>query len=177
MNDPPWLKAAIASGQAVIGKPVNLAALASAFNPSAECRELWTESEFTAQFIHQAHYFGWAAVHWRQSWTKDGRPMTAVQGDGVGYPDVQCVRGDFQIYTELKVKRNTASSEQLAWLERLARLPHTITAVWFPRDWPALTEAMENPHAYLSKMQSADRLGEDEEQHKHAGRRRGRRGR
>ena len=145
MPEPLWLQNAKKRGLVFEQKSADLRALQQGARLQPALSEEWSEADFTKAAIAQAHLYGWLAVHWRVSFTKDGRPLTAVQGDGVGYPDLHCVKGNWQIFAELKVKRKKPNTEQLAWLAALAQLPNTITAVWYPKDWPIMTAAFEDP--------------------------------
>lgn len=112
--------------------------------PPAEIRERWTEKEFTANVIDAAHYYGWRVAHFRtiETWTHGRRRwMTPVQGDGAGFPDLILARDGVVLAVELKVGKNKASLEQLAWLQVL-RLPG---GVWRPEDWNVILKALQEP--------------------------------
>ncbi len=75
------------------------------------------ERDLLKGIIDVAGLFGWRCAHFRPAMTKHGW-KTPVQGDGKGWPDLVLVR-DRVLYIEVKVGRNTLSSEQASWLEAL----------------------------------------------------------
>lgn len=96
-----------------------------------------TEAAFTDQLIELAHIFGWRVSHFRPAMTAHGW-RTAVSGDGKGWPDLLAVRGNRMIAAELKVGRNKATPEQLAWLAAL-KAAGAECFIWTPADWDEIT--------------------------------------
>lgn len=93
-----------------------------------------SEEQFTKQVIQFAQLHGWMIAHFRAAMTKSGKWITAVQGDGKGFPDLIAVRGEKVIVAELKVGRNKPSPEQEQWLRRFAEAG--IQAyIWRPEYW------------------------------------------
>lgn len=93
-----------------------------------------TEAEFARQVLAYARICGWRSAHFRPGLTLGGEWKTAVQGDGVGFPDLILVRGTRMIAAELKVGRNAVTMEQQAWLAafEVAGVP---AYTWRPADW------------------------------------------
>ena len=94
---------------------------------------LITESDFTAQVIDLARHLGWRVAHFRPAMTKGGRWVTAVQGDGAGFPDLVLVRGQRLILAELKSANGKLSEAQAIWLAMLKEAAPE-TYLWRPSD-------------------------------------------
>ena len=92
-----------------------------------------SEEAFTAQVIHLARWFGWKVAHFRPAMTKRGRWVTAVQGDGAGFPDLVLVRANRLIFAELKAERGRLAPKQEAWLESLKNAGMQ-ACLWRPGD-------------------------------------------
>lgn len=92
-----------------------------------------SEKEFTKLVIELAQSFGWRAAHFRPAWSRSGKMITAVQGDGKGWLDVTLLR-ERLIVAELKCGKNKLTPEQKDWVEawQRARIP---AFVWYPHDW------------------------------------------
>jgi len=101
-----------------------------------------TEAEFTRMVIQFAQLHGWRVAHFRPAQTKAGKWVTAVQGDGKGYPDLTIVRRGRLIFAELKVGRNPTTPEQEQWLADFAEVPGVLAVVWKPADWPAIEKEL-----------------------------------
>lgn len=102
-----------------------------------------TEDEFLGQVIDLARLRGWRVAHFRPARTANGW-RTAVQADGVGFPDLILTRHrDGRIAAaELKVGRNRLTPEQadwLAWFEA-AGVP---AFEWRPERWAEIEEFLE----------------------------------
>src|SRR5678815_1193598 len=102
-----------------------------------------TEAAFTSQVIALARWYKWRVAHFRPAMTKRGNWVTAVQGDGAGFPDLVLVRNGELIFAELKSARGTVKpgSEQEKWLRELSRVallqrhPESVNVyVWKPQD-------------------------------------------
>lgn len=119
------------------GKAVKLPGVVKHLS-SLENNPAGNEKEFTKEVIEFAQARGWKVAHFRtvRVARMNGEIYyeTPVQGDGKGFPDLLMVRGTEKLVAELKVKGNTTSEEQDAWLDafRLAGIP---AFVWFPKDW------------------------------------------
>lgn len=93
-----------------------------------------SEATFTAQVIRMARVFGWLTAHFRPGMTKRGRWVTAVQGDGAGFPDLVLIKaGKPPIFAELKAEKGKATPEQKKWLEA-ARAVGIRSYLWRPSD-------------------------------------------
>jgi len=76
------------------------------------------EKDFQRQIEDLAHTLGWTIAHFRTARTISGW-MTAVSGDGVGFPDCVLVRRDRLIFAELKSEKGKLSESQEGWLDAL----------------------------------------------------------
>ena len=104
-----------------------------------------SERQLQTHVLEYARQRGWRSVHFRTARTKTGW-TTAVEGDGVGFPDMVLVRAGRLVFAELKSQKAPApKDEQLAWLNDLyqvearaaaAGLPYLINAhIWRPIDY------------------------------------------
>ena len=107
-----------------------------------------TEAEFTRQVLQLANLRGWRTAHFRAAQTKTGKWITAVQGDGKGFPDLLMIRCSDLLAIELKVGKNTTTLEQDAWLDAFKELPNTHAAVWTPEQWDEIEFILENGYGY-----------------------------
>lgn len=103
-----------------------------------------TEKEWTDQLLQMASFFGWRTAHFRPARTSHGW-RTAVQGDGVGFPDLLLTRRERLIAAELKVKKGKTTTEQEEWLAAFA---HTgaETYVWWPKDFDRVSRILQADH-------------------------------
>ncbi len=92
-----------------------------------------SEAEFQRQVEQLASHYGWWTFHVRPGRTLDGW-CVGVTGNGIGFPDLQALKGARQIVAELKVGRNKPTPAQLVWLGKFeaAGVP---AYVWTPGDW------------------------------------------
>src|SRR5260370_40530780 len=98
-----------------------------------------TEAAFTTQVIGFAKLHRWRVARSRPARTARGW-RTAVQGDGVGFPDLMLVR-QRAIVAELKVGLRKLTIEQTDWIGAFQRTG--ITAyVWRPADWPQIERVL-----------------------------------
>ena len=84
--------------------------------------DMITERAFTAQVIRLAQHLGWRTAHFRPGKTQRGRWVTAVQGDGAGFPDLVLVHPTKcrLIFAELKREYGgVISDKQNKWLDAL----------------------------------------------------------
>jgi hypothetical protein len=104
-----------------------------------------SEAEFQRQVVTLAHRHGWRVAHFRS--VRCQRPngqvfyQTPVQADGRGFPDLILLRQGRQLAVELKVGKNDATAEQLAWLQAF-RLAGAKTHIWRPSDWAFIEEVL-----------------------------------
>ena len=91
------------------------------------------EKDLQKGVIDVARIFGYRVSAFRPAQTSKGW-RTAVQGDGVGWPDL-CIVGHGRIlFRELKVGRNTLSAEQVEWIWALEEAGSDV-GVWTDVDW------------------------------------------
>lgn len=93
-----------------------------------------TEADLLRGVLDLAAVLGWKSAHFRPSRTAYGW-RTAVQGDGVGWPDVLLVRRGRIVAAELKADRGRLTDAQRAWLDDL-EAAGLATFVWRPSDYP-----------------------------------------
>ena len=96
-----------------------------------------TEKELLSCVIQMAHVFGWKVAHFRPGLDRKGNWKTAVQGDGVGFPDLIMVRGSVIFAVELKTEKASLTNEQVDWLRRISAGAYA--HVWRPSQWKAGT--------------------------------------
>lgn len=94
-----------------------------------------TENQLQKAVIEMARYLGWRVAHFRPAQTQTGRWVTAVEGDGKGFPDLVLVRPPRIIFAELKSEKGRKSLDQEIWLGYLSRCPGVEVAVWRPTHW------------------------------------------
>lgn len=103
------------------------------YDATKEWRENISEAVFTKQVIDLARWNNWLCAHFRPAMTKRGRWVTAVQGDGAGFPDIIALRGNRRIMAELKSIKGGVTTEQHKWLES-ARKANFEVYIWRPKD-------------------------------------------
>ena len=91
-------------------------------------------AKFQEMVLELAKLCRWRTAHFRPGMTKAGNWVTAVQGDGKGFPDLVLVRGSRIIFAELKRDGEAPTPEQEAWLKAL-RTADVETYILEPRDW------------------------------------------
>ena len=100
-----------------------------------------SETAFTAQILELAQTFGWKTAHFRPGMTsrldRNGKSVwvTAVQGDGAGFPDLVLVRASRLIFAELKSETGAVKKLQGGWLVALEGIKGAEVYVWKPSDW------------------------------------------
>lgn len=96
-----------------------------------------TEDDLLKAVIDMCRLFGVMVAHFRpaQVRDKDGKTrwVTAVQGDGKGYPDLTMTGPGGVLFRELKSKAGTASPEQAVWLGAL-KSAGADAGIWRPAD-------------------------------------------
>lgn len=100
-----------------------------------------TESAFLTQVLALARLRNWRCLHLRPARTAKGW-RTAVQGDGVGFPDLLLVRPPRLLVAELKSATGRLTGEQAAWLFAFQQAGIK-TYVWRPGDWPEIERTLE----------------------------------
>lgn len=89
------------------------------------------EERFQKEVMRLAKLNGWRSAHFRKSMTKRGNWVTAVAGDGKGFPDLVLVR-ERVIVVELKATTKP-TDDQLLWHEAF-RAAGIDVYVWYPSD-------------------------------------------
>lgn len=92
-----------------------------------------SEDDLLKAVLDMARVFGIMSAHFRPAQTKRGNWVTAVQGDGKGYPDLTLVGPGGVLFRELKSAKGTCSPEQGTWLASLIAAG-VDAAVWRPDD-------------------------------------------
>jgi hypothetical protein len=121
---------------AVVGPPVKLPGVPA---PDPGC----TEAAFLGAVLDLARRHGWYAAHFRPAMTKGGRWVTAVAGNGKGFPDLVLVR-ERVLFAELKSETGRPSPEQQEWLFRLMSA-NAGYFLWRPGDWPDIEAVLSAP--------------------------------
>lgn len=103
-----------------------------------------TEDEFLGQVLDMAKLHGWRIIHFRPAKTAKGY-RTAVQGDGVGFPDLVATRKatKHKFVAELKVGKNKVTAEQNEWLSAF-EASGVPAFVWRETDWAEIEETLRN---------------------------------
>jgi hypothetical protein len=101
------------------------------------------EDEFTKQVIELFQISDWLVAHFRPARTSSGNWITAVQGDGKGFPDLVAVKGNRVIFAELKSAKGKVREEQWRWIRRLADSKRVEVYIWHPEDWEKIVEILK----------------------------------
>lgn len=91
-----------------------------------------TENDLLRSVLQMARLFGLHVAHFRTAQAKSGNWITAVQGDGKGYPDLTIVGAGGILFRELKAARGAPSPEQKVWLAKLNAVGDA--DIWKPDD-------------------------------------------
>lgn len=92
-----------------------------------------SEDDLLRAVIQMARLFGVTTAHFRPAQAKNGNWITAVAGDGKGYPDLTLVGRNGVMWRELKSAKGAISPEQVVWGATLAEAGQDF-AVWRPAD-------------------------------------------
>lgn len=93
-----------------------------------------SEHDLEAGVLDIARLYGWRVVHFRPARTAHGW-RTPVAADGMGWPDLFCVRAGRMVAAELKSERGHLTRYQADWLAALAAAGAE-SHVWRPCDYP-----------------------------------------
>jgi VRR-NUC domain len=102
-----------------------------------------TESQFLRQVIELATLHGFRCFHQRPGMTRKGKWCSAVQGQGVGFPDLVLVhpaRGRV-IFAELKTYGGQPTQAQVLWLGDLISAGAEMY-LWRPNDWDEIVKVL-----------------------------------
>lgn len=92
-----------------------------------------SEDALLRTVLDMARHMGVLTAHFRPAQSKTGRWLTAVQGDGKGFPDVTLCGPGGVLFRELKAAKGSLSPEQKVWLEALTAAGAD-AGVWRPTD-------------------------------------------
>ncbi len=92
-----------------------------------------SEDELLVSVIRQCRDLGLLTAHFRPAMARTGKWITAVQGDGKGYPDLTIAGPAGVLFRELKAQAKYPTPEQKVWIAALAGSGADV-AVWKPRD-------------------------------------------
>ncbi len=101
-----------------------------------------SENEFQKQVLQLAKLLGWRSAHFRPGITASGRHITAVSGDGKGFPDLVLVRAKRLLFVELKTNSGEMSEDQISWMADLF-LTGVEVKVWTPKMWSDIKSELE----------------------------------
>lgn len=140
MTEPQWLVDGRNDGRVVEKKPKR-----RTLGTLARGKPLESEAGFTKAVLGLAKLHGWCSAHFRPALTQTGKWVTAVQGDGKGFPDLVLVRGTRLIFAELKSAKGTVKPEQTQWLLRLGGAGAECY-IWRPKDWKNIEAILTGGH-------------------------------
>lgn len=92
-----------------------------------------SEDDLLNAVLDLAKALGIRTAHFRPAQTQTGRWITAVQGDGKGFPDLVLVAPGGVLFRELKAARGSLSPQQREWLDAMTGAGAD-AAVWKPAD-------------------------------------------
>lgn len=92
-----------------------------------------SENDLLAAVIAMAQVLGLKAAHFRTAQARSGNWITAVQGDGTGYPDLTIAGPGGMLFRELKSARGVLAPEQQGWITALT-IAGQDAGVWKPAD-------------------------------------------
>lgn len=92
-----------------------------------------TEDDLLRTVLDMAKRMGVMTAHFRRAQSQTGRWLTAVQGDGKGYPDLTIVGKGGVLFRELKAAKGALKPEQKAWLAALEEAGADV-GTWRPAD-------------------------------------------
>lgn len=92
-----------------------------------------SEDALLSSVLEMAKVLGVLSAHFRPAQSKTGRWLTAVQGDGKGFPDVTFCGPGGVLFRELKATKGAVRPEQKVWLSRLSEAGAD-AGVWRPED-------------------------------------------
>lgn len=98
-----------------------------------------SERELQSAVIELARLLKYRVAHFRPAMTRAGRWVTAVAGDGAGFPDLVIAGNGRLIFAELKSGKGRLSREQAEWIAALEGVrvfdDSVEVHVWRPPDW------------------------------------------
>lgn len=140
------LRHARENGLEVTERGVNPAALGAGPTARDALGLKESEAEFQRRVVDLFHLHGWTVAWIRPVRVQRANGQvyheTPMGADGSGWPDLFATRGNRAVAAELKVGRNTATEAQIAWLDRLNKVPGIQTFEWRPDDWAEIVETV-----------------------------------
>lgn len=100
------------------------------------------EAFLQQQIEETAQLTGWLCAHFRPAMTQKGNWITAVSGDGAGFPDLVLAKGKRVIFAELKSDDGELSAEQYFWLLALIEADQEVY-LWQPDDFERIVEILQ----------------------------------
>lgn len=100
------------------------------------------ETAFGQRVQDFARTAGWLENHTYRSRINGAWRTTTT---GIGFPDHVFLKPGRLVVLELKMPGNTASDEQLRWIEWFATVPGCLARVVYPADWPWIVQALTQP--------------------------------
>lgn len=98
------------------------------------CRSM-SERAWSDQFKKIYRRLGWIGAHFRPARKRDGTWSTAVEGEGIGFPDWVLLRPPRLLFVELKRETGKTTDKQNMWLSLLRLVPWLEVYVWKPSDF------------------------------------------
>src|SRR5688572_18923057 len=92
-----------------------------------------SEAVWTAHVLQLAAALNWVTCHFRPARTDKGW-RTAVQGMGVGFPDLVLVRPPRLVFADVQAGRGKRSPAQQVWLGLPSKVAGVETYVWRPSE-------------------------------------------
>jgi hypothetical protein len=105
-----------------------------------------SEAQWQKTVIAAAQALGYLVAHFRPGMNSKGRWMTAVAGDGAGFPDLVLLHEKTGDLLFVELKRDGVSvkdASQKRWGAALAL--QNEYAVWQPKDWEAVRLRLSRP--------------------------------
>ena len=106
-----------------------------------------TEAELQRSVLELLTLYGWHSLHLSPALVR-GRWMTAMQGQGSGWPDIYAVRDGQVVVAELKgidAKGHVGqlTAEQWEWLYLLQQVPGISAYLWEPNDMNEIIKILQ----------------------------------
>jgi len=87
--------------------------------------------------------FNWKVAHFRPAMTKRGKWVTAVAGDGAGFPDIIAIKPGRRLMAELKAAKGQLTPGQKEWLKAAAAAGFEAYC-WRPEDISEIEKILRN---------------------------------
>jgi hypothetical protein len=90
-----------------------------------------SEEDLQTTVIDMCRALGLLVAHFRPAQIRPGKWVTAVQGDGAGFPDLVAVGPGGVLFRELKAEGKYPTRQQRIWINRLGDAGADVR-VWWP---------------------------------------------